>query len=127
MVLLACVWCLFRLVMPPVLLLLLSIPVYGFFSMIFPQWFVWGSWPGGLAGYLAYDLLHYETHHCVVAGRTAYVRELRRYHMKHHFKYPRLGYGVSSVFWDVVFNTAIPEDDGDPGTTGNVDSAALTN
>ncbi|CDJ62704.1 fatty acid hydroxylase, putative [Eimeria necatrix] len=98
-----------RLVMPPVLLLLLSLPVFFLFSAIFPQWFVWGAWPGGLCGYLCYDLLHYQTHHCSLADKVPYINTLRVYHMKHHFKYPDLGFGVTSKFWDIVFGTPIED------------------
>ncbi|CDJ40421.1 fatty acid hydroxylase, putative [Eimeria tenella] len=98
-----------RLVMPPVLLLLLSLPVFFLFCAIFPQWFVWGAWPGGLCGYLCYDLIHYQTHHCSIADKVPYINTLRVYHMKHHFKYPDLGFGVTSKFWDIVFGTPIDD------------------
>lgn len=31
-----------------------------------------------------------------------YMREMKIYHMAHHFKNFELGYGVTSKFWDVV-------------------------
>lgn len=95
--------------MPPVLLLLLSFPVYCGFSLVFPQWFVWGGWPGGLFGYVLYDMIHYTTHHFAFLERIDHIREMKRYHMRHHFKYPLLGFGVSTKIWDFVFGTAIPD------------------
>lgn len=98
-----------RLVMPPALLLLLSVPVYCICSLVLPQWFIWGGWPGGLTGYLLYDMIHYTTHHCAFLERINHIREMKRYHMKHHFKYPLLGFGVSTKIWDFAFGTVIPD------------------
>jgi dihydroceramide fatty acyl 2-hydroxylase len=59
---------------------------------------------GFIAGYLAYDMVHYYVHHGQPkswAGRT-----LRRLHMLHHFRDPERGFGVSAPWWDYVFNTA---------------------
>jgi sterol desaturase/sphingolipid hydroxylase (fatty acid hydroxylase superfamily) len=33
----------------------------------------------------------------------SYWRELKKYHLAHHYKNYELGYGVTSKFWDVVF------------------------
>ncbi len=59
---------------------------------------------GFMAGYLAYDMVHYYVHHGQPknwAGRT-----LRRLHMLHHFRDPERGFGVSAPWWDYVFKTA---------------------
>ena len=52
-------------------------------------------------GYIAYDLFHYYTHHST--GKLFETQRL--YHMKHHHKDPRKGFGVTSSFWDRVFGT----------------------
>lgn len=58
---------------------------------------------GTAAGYVAYDWIHYYTHH----GRPTWAlgKFLRRYHMKHHFKDGDAWYGVSSPLWDYVLGT----------------------
>ncbi|MFI9202848.1 sterol desaturase family protein [Streptomyces sp. NPDC053048] len=61
---------------------------------------------GFLAGYLAYDLLHYHVHHH--RPRTWIGRELRRRHMVHHFCDDTKAYAVSCPWWDHVFRTAPP-------------------
>jgi len=89
-----------RLVMPPSV----SVPL----ALLF----VWASGPcsarprscvrgGLLAGYLAYDMLHYHVHHHTPT--TALGRTLRELHMRHHFQDHERGYGVSAPFWDHVF------------------------
>jgi dihydroceramide fatty acyl 2-hydroxylase len=57
-----------------------------------------------LAGYLAYDVLHYHVHHH--RPKTALGKRLRELHMRHHFQNHERGYGVSAPFWDHVFGTA---------------------
>jgi dihydroceramide fatty acyl 2-hydroxylase len=97
-----------RLVMPfPV-----SIPVAALFLGLFylivgdllhaVQW-VAPLMSGFLIGYLAYDLIHYATHHFPM--RSGYARYIKRYHMMHHYKDPGTRFGVSSPIWDWVFGT----------------------
>lgn len=37
----------------------------------------------------------------------AYYRELKKYHLEHHFADYENGFGVTSKFWDRVFNTEL--------------------
>lgn len=37
----------------------------------------------------------------------AYVRELKKYHLAHHYKNFDLAFGVTSKLWDYVFNTVL--------------------
>lgn len=37
----------------------------------------------------------------------AYVREMKKYHLAHHYKNFELGFGVTSKIWDYVFNTVL--------------------
>jgi sterol desaturase/sphingolipid hydroxylase (fatty acid hydroxylase superfamily) len=93
-----------RLVMPPSA----SVPIALLFLGVF--WLVLGYDPalafggGFLAGYLAYDMLHFHMHHHV--PRTALGRRLREAHMRHHFQDDERGFGVSAPYWDRVFGTA---------------------
>ena len=38
----------------------------------------------------------------------AYYRELKKYHLQHHFADYENGFGVTSRFWDRVFGTELP-------------------
>ena len=61
---------------------------------------------GVLAGYVAYDCLHYAMHH---APRGALpgplLRELRARHAHHHYHDAATGYGISSLLFDALLGT----------------------
>ena len=70
-----------------------------------------------------YDCTHYALHHTKLP---AYLREVKKYHLAHHYKNYELGFGVTSTYptrishapsnnvlttgklWDVIFNTVLP-------------------
>jgi len=69
-----------------------------------------------------YDCTHYALHHTKLP---AYLREVKKYHLAHHYKNYELGFGVTSTspistpmftaktlttgkLWDVIFNTVLP-------------------
>jgi sterol desaturase/sphingolipid hydroxylase (fatty acid hydroxylase superfamily) len=93
-----------RLVMPPAA----SLPLATIFVVVF--WLVLGgNWwlpfsAGFIGGYLAYDMIHYYSHHAVPRSRIA--KKLRELHMRHHFQDHERGFGVSAPYWDHVFGTA---------------------
>ncbi len=94
-----------RLVMP----LLISVPLgiffyFVFYALIAPQHY--SFFAGFMFGYIAYDSIHYATHHFNMTSRSA--RFIKEYHMKHHFVDDQTAYGVSNPLWDYVFNT-VPE------------------
>jgi sterol desaturase/sphingolipid hydroxylase (fatty acid hydroxylase superfamily) len=93
-----------RLVMPPSVSVPLSaLFVLGFYAVLGSPAFLPFS-AAFLAGYLAYDMLHYHVHHHT--PKTALGKRLRELHMRHHFQNHERGYGVSAPFWDHVFGTA---------------------
>ena len=89
-----------RLVMPPAV----SIPLASLFYFLFRNVVVhdgfFSFFAGFLAGYLFYDMLHYAIHHAPMKGKIWMA--LKTHHLKHHFKDPDAGYGVSSPLWDVI-------------------------
>ena len=93
-----------RLVMPPSVSLPLGALVLGAFWLVlgYDAMLVFGG--GFLAGYLAYDMLHYHVHHH--KPRTALGHKLRELHMRHHFQDDETGFGVSAPYWDRVFGTS---------------------
>lgn len=97
-----------RLVMPPPVSLPMALVIYGLFSLVLGRLLPASEWiapmfSGFGLGYLVYDLTHYATHH--FAMRWGFLKELKRYHMQHHYKTPNARYGVSSPLWDIVFGT----------------------
>jgi sterol desaturase/sphingolipid hydroxylase (fatty acid hydroxylase superfamily) len=92
-----------RLVMPPAA----SVPLAVLFLLAFTllpgdAWTAVGA--GFLAGYVAYDTIHFYVHHHRPTSRAG--RFLREAHMRHHFQDDTRGYGVSAPWWDRVFGTA---------------------
>jgi sterol desaturase/sphingolipid hydroxylase (fatty acid hydroxylase superfamily) len=92
-----------RLVMPPSA----SIPLATLFVVIWELLFGFGGgWSvsaGFLAGYLAYDMIHYAVHHFRPKSKVG--RTLRELHMRHHFQDDERGFGISAPYWDRVFGT----------------------
>jgi 4-hydroxysphinganine ceramide fatty acyl 2-hydroxylase len=94
----------YRLVMPPALFFILACLVLPFLNALSDTLSVKMTYFSGiLFGYVAYDLTHYYLHHANVL--THYMKSLKEYHMDHHFKNPNSGFGVTSKFWDLVFNS----------------------
>lgn len=91
-----------RLVMP----LLVSVPLallifVAFASILAP--YHHGVFAGFILGYVAYDSIHYATHHMHLRGRVG--RYLKQHHMTHHYVDGHAAYGVSNPLWDFVFDT----------------------
>jgi len=93
-----------RLVMPPSVSVPLATAFFFLFDVAVGTNWALGLFCGFIAGYLAYDMLHYHTHHHRPKWRLG--RKLRELHMRHHFQDHHAGYGVSAPYWDHVFGTA---------------------
>jgi sterol desaturase/sphingolipid hydroxylase (fatty acid hydroxylase superfamily) len=97
-----------RLVMPPPVSIPMSVFFVGLYYLVFGQLLGQPQWVGAIVcgftvGYLAYDLIHYATHHFPM--RWGYFKYLKRHHMLHHYRTPDQRFGVSSPFWDWVYGT----------------------
>ena len=100
----------FRLVMPPAAgVIIASFFWFGFngLASLMAAW-VAPTWVpifmgGFLAGYIAYDMLHYATHH--VKFKNKHFIKLRAHHMNHHFNDHDKKFGITNMFWDKVFGT----------------------
>jgi 4-hydroxysphinganine ceramide fatty acyl 2-hydroxylase len=95
-----------RLVMPPTLFLALATPFWKLAHSIFYwNWSIATAvYCGGIFGYICYDLTHYFLHHKTLP---AYWRDLKKYHLQHHFMDYENGFGVTSRFWDQIFGTEL--------------------
>jgi sterol desaturase/sphingolipid hydroxylase (fatty acid hydroxylase superfamily) len=92
-----------RLVMPPVVSIVLGSAFYYTFVAIMGQYLARPFFASFIAGYLAYDYIHYATHH--FRPRTAWGKSIKDNHMKHHFLKKGGKWGVSNSLWDHVFGT----------------------
>ncbi|CCO29529.1 Ceramide very long chain fatty acid hydroxylase SCS7 OS=Saccharomyces cerevisiae (strain ATCC 204508 / S288c) GN=SCS7 PE=1 SV=1 [Rhizoctonia solani AG-1 IB] len=94
-----------RLVMPPILFAALSFPFTRLAYSLFPVSVANGIISGAFGFYVLYDCMHYALHHTKLPE---YMREMKKYHLAHHYKNFELGFGVTSKIWDYVFNTVLP-------------------
>jgi sterol desaturase/sphingolipid hydroxylase (fatty acid hydroxylase superfamily) len=98
-----------RLVMPLVFATPIAVLIaLGYYLALGPhRWLAWFA--GTVTGYIAYDWVHYYTHHFRPTTRIG--KFIRRYHMEHHYKDSDSHFGISSPLWDYVFGTARSRDD----------------
>ncbi|KAI5965920.1 SCS7 [Candida pseudojiufengensis] len=94
----------YRLVLPPTLFIILAYPFYKLIFAIFPFYIACVGFAGGTLGYIMYDVTHYVLHHTKLPG---FLQDIKTYHLEHHYKNYEMGFGVTSRFWDVIFNTEI--------------------
>ena len=96
-----------RLFMPPVPSLIVACVI---FSLMYyaTGWYALSFFPGFLLGYILYGSMHYAIH---AFAPPRFLKALWRNHHLHHYKAPQKGFGVSSVLWDVVFQTVPKKDE----------------
>lgn len=97
-----------RLVMPPIVSIsLAAVTYFGMRSLLGTM--IDPFFAGFVLGYICYDTIHYASHHMAMKGPIG--RIVKKHHLKHHFKSPEQGYGVSSPIWDYVFRTGFKDND----------------
>ncbi|KAI5964926.1 SCS7 [Candida margitis] len=94
----------YRLVLPPTLFIVLAYPFYRIVFGLLPFYMACSGFAGGTLGYIMYDVTHYVLHHTKLPK---FFQELKTYHLEHHYKNYEMGFGVTSRFWDVIFETEI--------------------
>jgi dihydroceramide fatty acyl 2-hydroxylase len=92
-----------RLVMPPVVSVPLAVLFYALFVAAAGQQLGEALFVGFVAGYVAYDTVHYIVH--TRPARARWLTALQQNHMRHHFERHDRRFGVSTTLWDHVFRT----------------------
>lgn len=93
-----------RLVMPPSASIPLAAGFYFLFTLFFKEpCYLFAFYPGFIAGYLAYDMMHYAMHH--YNFKSSFMKKVKQHHMLHHYDDPSKGFGVSSALWDKIFQS----------------------
>ena len=92
-----------RLVMPLGVSIPLGLAFFLAMHAIAPLPMAMAAFAGFVAGYLAYDGVHYFTHHMPARSRVG--KFLKRYHMVHHHTGVDGLYGVSQPLWDYLLGT----------------------
>ncbi len=92
-----------RLVMPPMISWPLAVLFFGAYWALLgrEQWLPMLA--GTMAGYIAYDWVHYYTHHA--RPKTRLGKWVRAYHLRHHYQDHNAFFGISSPLWDLAFGT----------------------
>ncbi|KAF9426781.1 fatty acid alpha-hydroxylase [Podila epigama] len=96
-----------RLVMPPVLTILLGTPLYALAHSLMEAHVADALMSGTYFGYICYDMVHYYLHHARVFE--FHFKEMKTYHLAHHYKNYDIGYGITSKLWDRVFGTLLAQ------------------
>ncbi|KAI8475951.1 MAG: hypothetical protein J3K34DRAFT_402474 [Monoraphidium minutum] len=92
-----------RLVFPPLPAGLVMAIFYALLHALAPMGYASCLLGGGVIGYVAYDTTHWALHS---NARDPFVTaRLRTSHMDHHYVNDRVGYGISSTLYDVLFGT----------------------
>lgn len=94
-----------RLFMPPVPSIVVACLIFLILFQLM-HWNALAFFPGFMIGYLAYGSMHYAIH---AFTPPRFLKALWRNHHLHHYKYPGMGFGVSSVIWDIIFRTVPPQ------------------
>ncbi|KAI9501081.1 fatty acid alpha-hydroxylase [Coemansia spiralis] len=92
-----------RLVMPPALSTFLALNILAILSCIFTLGMLHAVAAGLAAGYILYDECHYWLHHGSTTNKQ--LTKLKTYHLRHHYKDFKAGFGITSDFWDNIFGT----------------------
>lgn len=92
-----------RLVFPPTATAILLVPFWHFVKLISTPTVAPALFGGGLLGYVMYDVTHYYLHHG--QPRSEVPKNLKKYHLNHHFRIQNKGFGITSSVWDKVFGT----------------------
>lgn len=91
-----------RLFMPPIPSVFMAGLMLGVQYLILRH-YVFGFFPGFMIGYLLYASMHYAIH--AFAPPFKFLKPLWSNHHLHHYRNDNLGFGVSNLVWDRVFNT----------------------
>ena len=94
-----------RLVLPPIMILPVAVVVGTVYFFVFGAYF-WPVYGGTALGYIAYEWVHYYTHH--FNPKAGLGKWLKRYHIMHHFDSPHHRFGISSPLWDLVLGGYMP-------------------
>ncbi len=92
-----------RLVMPPSVSIPLAFLFYFGYEALIGASMTAPFFAGFVVGYLVYDMMHYAIHHANWENK--WFMQIKAHHLKHHFKDPDNGFGVSSTLWDKIVGT----------------------
>ncbi len=91
-----------RLVMPPLISIAIAVLFYLLFRLLTGD-YVWLFFPGFMAGYSTYLVIHYAVHRYKPPRN--FLKYLWKHHSLHHYKSDDYAFSVSLPLWDLLFGT----------------------
>ncbi|CAN7115499.1 unnamed protein product [Brassica rapa subsp. narinosa] len=88
-----------RLVFPPAATAVLCFPFWNLVKLFATPSTTPALFGGGMLGYVMYDITHYYLHHA--QPTRAVTKNLKKYHLNHHFRIQDKGFGITSSLWDI--------------------------
>ena len=96
----------YRLVFPQIPVhLILGIFVYLPTWLLTPEYYFYAFCAGIYFGYNVFEVWHYFSHFADTENKL--LLSYKKLHVRHHYKQPLLGFGISNNFWDWVLNTEL--------------------
>ncbi|XP_028772926.1 dihydroceramide fatty acyl 2-hydroxylase FAH2 isoform X1 [Neltuma alba] len=95
-----------RLVFPPAATAILLVPFWNLIKLLSTPSTAPALLGGCLLGYVIYDCTHYYLHHGQPKSHAP--KNLKKYHLNHHFRMQNKGFGITSPLWDRIFGTLPP-------------------
>jgi 4-hydroxysphinganine ceramide fatty acyl 2-hydroxylase len=96
----------YRLVFPPAPGFIV---LYLFFGVPLENIFTYHTYAplamGIIFGYVSYDMMHYYLHHADI--KSGFMKEMKSYHMLHHYRDGEVGFGITNKLWDKLFGTEL--------------------
>lgn len=92
-----------RIAATPIQIGSIALLLAGMFHLALGGGRAWAALAGALAGYVAYEAVHWTCHHG--KPRSRLLRAIREHHLRHHHQNPRSRWGISSPLWDWIFRT----------------------
>ncbi len=96
-----------RIVTPPIMSISIYSILFYFFSKTVPSDYFSSYMIGFTQSYLCFEYLHWAIHNNAINIKP--VNYLRRHHAIHHYVQKTQRFGLTSPFWDIVFNTYKPK------------------
>ncbi|KAK4270832.1 hypothetical protein QN277_019601 [Acacia crassicarpa] len=95
-----------RLVFPPAATAILLVPFWNLIKLSSTPSTAPALLGGLLLGYVMYDCTHYYLHHGQPKSNAP--KNLKKYHLNHHYRIQNKGFGITSPLWDTIFGTLLP-------------------
>lgn len=97
-----------RIAATPIQVISIALLFHGIFRLALGERWAWAAMSGAMAGYVAYEAVHWMCHHG--RPRSRVLRALKEHHMRHHHLAPGSRWGIGTPLWDWVFRTARSSD-----------------